>query len=221
MRMNKIRDMRNRSSMRMRDGRNPYGSQGGYVVSERRDRDYGRMADYGISPEYGSRHFDMPYSQPIYARNRDFGERDYEYNRNYPRDYSNVRRVGNFEYDTYYGGERDFATGEYKLSSRELMEWAKDLLQEVKPELKQHFEMSNFERRVKEMGIEPREYSLEELYVATLMAETDYEKTMTKYGINGLDTAIYLAKDWLEDDDSDLRYGEKLGSYYFNVVCID
>lgn len=94
-------------------------------------------------------------------------------------------------------------------------------LQEVKPELKQHFEMSNFERRVKEMGIEPREYSLEELYVATLMAETDYENTMTKYGINGLDTAIYLAKDWLEDDDSDLRYGEKLGSYYFNVVCID
>lgn len=81
--------------------------------------------------------------------------------------------------------------------------------------------MSNFERRVKEMGIEPREYSLEELYVATLMAETDYENTMTKYGINGLDAAILLAKDWLEDDDSDLRYGEKLGSYYFNVVCID
>ena len=214
MRSDRIRDMRYRS-MRMRDGRNPYGSRGGYVVSDKRGRDYGRMDDYGRTPEYRTEYPDMAYSRSRVERNRDYGERDYEYDR----DYGDVRRVGNFEYDTYYDG-RDYG-GEYKLSSRELREWSRDLLDEVKPEHRQSFEKENFERKVREMGIEPREYSMEELYVATLMAETDYAKTLTKYGINNIDTAISLAKDWLEDDDVDMRYGEKLGAYYFNVVCVE
>ena len=150
-------------------------------------------------------------------RDRDYGERDYEYDR----DYGDVRRVGNFEYDTYYGYGRDYASGEYKLSSRELKEWARDLLDEVKPEHRQSFEKENFERKAREMGIEPREYSMEELYLVTLMMETDHDKTLTKYGINNIDTAICLARDWLEDDDVDMRYGEKLGAYYFNVVCVE
>ena len=214
MRMDRIRDMRSRS-MRMRDGRNPYGSRGGYVVSDKRGRDYGKMDDYGRTPEYRTEYPDTAYSRSRMSRTRDYGERDYEYDR----DYGDVRRVGNFEYDTYYDG-RDYG-GEYKLSSRELKEWARDLLDEVKSEQRQSFEKENFERKVREMGIEPREYSMEELYVATLMAETDYAKTLTKYGINNLDTAISLAKDWLEDDDVDMRYGEKLGAYYFNVVCVE
>ena len=37
MRSDRIRDMRSRG-MRMRDGRNPYGSKGGYVVSDKRGR---------------------------------------------------------------------------------------------------------------------------------------------------------------------------------------
>ena len=53
------------------------------------------------------------------------------------------------------------------------------------------------------------------------MIETDYAKTLTKYGINNIDIAISLAKDWLEDDDTDMQYGEKLGAYYFNVVCVE
>ena len=57
--------------------------------------------------------------------------------------------------------------------------------------------------------------------MTALMMETDYGKTLTKYGINNIDTAISLAKDWLEDDDVDMRYGEKLGAYYFNVVCVE
>lgn len=80
---------------------------------------------------------------------------------------------------------------------------------------------THFERKAREMGIEPREYSMEELYLVTLMIETDYAKTLTKYGINNIDIAISLAKDWLEDDDTDMQYGEKLGAYYFNVVCVE
>ena len=214
MRMDRIRDMRSRG-MRMRDGRNPYGSRGGYVVSDRRGRDYGRMDDYGRTSEYRTEYPDMAYSRSRMSRTRDYGERDYEYDR----DYGDVRRIGNFEYDTYYDG-RDYG-GEYKLSSRELKEWARDLLDEVKSEQRQSFEKENFERKVREMGIEPREYSMEELYVATLMAETDFGDTLSKYGINNIDVAICLGRDFLKDDDVDMRYGEKLGAYYFNVVCVE
>lgn len=214
MRMDRIRDMRSRG-MRMRDGRNPYGSRGGYVVSSRRGRDYGRMDDYGRTAEYRTEYPDMAYSRSRMSRTRDYGERDYEYDR----DYGDVRRVGNFEYDTYYDG-RDYG-GEYKLSSRELKEWSRDLLDEIKPEHRQSFEKENFERKVRELGIEPREYSMEELYVTTLMMESDYGQTMSKYGINNLDVMICLAKDFLEDPDSDLRFGDKLAAYCMNVACVD
>lgn len=214
MRMDRIRDMRSRG-MRMRDGRNPYGSRGGYVVSSRRGRDYGRMDDYGRTAEYRTEYPDMAYSRSRMSRTRDYGERDYEYDR----DYGDVSRVGSFEYDTYYDG-RDYG-GEYKLSSRELKEWSRDLLDEIKPEHRQSFEKENFERKVRELGIEPREYSMEELYVTTLMMESDYGQTMSKYGINNLDVMICLAKDFLEDPDSDLRFGDKLAAYCMNVACVD
>ena len=214
MRMDRIRDMRSRS-MRMRDGRNPYGSRGGYVVSDKRSRDYGRMDDYGRTSEYRTEYPDMAYSRSRMSRTRDYGERDYEYDR----DYGDVSRVGSFEYDTYYDG-RDYG-GEYKLSSRELKEWSRDLLDEIKPEHRQSFEKENFERKVRELGIEPREYSMEELYVTTLMMESDYGQTMSKYGINNLDVMICLAKDFLEDPDSDLRFGDKLAAYCMNVAFVD
>lgn len=213
MRSDRIRDMRSRG-MRIRDGRNPYGSRGGYVVSDKRGRDYGRLDDYGRTAEYRTEYPDMAYRSRM-SRTRDYGERDYEWDR----DYGDVRRVGNFEYDTYYDG-RDYGS-EYRLSSRELKEWSKDLLDEIKPEYKQSFEKEKFEKRIREMGIEPREYSIEDLYVATLMIETDFGKTLTKYGLNNLDVVISMAKDWLEDDDVDMRYGEKLGAYYFNIVCVE
>lgn len=70
--------------MTMRDGRNPYGSRGGYVVSSRRGRrsrrdrgmDYGYdRGDYrGGDYEYGSRRSDRAYSGQDSAR----GRRDYE-----------------------------------------------------------------------------------------------------------------------------------------------
>lgn len=193
-------------------------------------RDYGRMADYGRSAEYRPEYLNSTHSMPHYERARDYGERDYERSRDYGGD---VRRVGNFEYDTYYGGgregdygydyygmDRDYGDSD-RLTSRELKDWARDLMDEIAPEHKATFDRANFEKRAREMGLDGKEYSLEELYVATLMVETDYGDTLKKYGINNLDAAMCLAKDFLEDRDSDLRYGDKLGAYYFNVVCIE
>ena len=216
MRMERMRDMRSRR-LGMRDGRNPYGSRGGYVVGSRRGRDYGRMGDYGRVSEYSSKHSDMSHSRPIDERDWDYGERDYEWNRDYRGD---VRRVGNFEYDTYYGDGRDYGYDD-RLTSRELKEWSRDLLDEIKPEYRAMFDKSAFEKRAREIGIEGKEYSMEELYVTTLMMESDYGQTMSKYGINNLDVMIFLAKDFLEDPDSDLRFGDKLAAYYMNVACVD
>lgn len=216
MRMERMRDMRSRR-LGMRDGRNPYGSRGGYVVSSRRGRDYGRMGDYGRVSEYSSKHSDMSHSRPMDERDWDYGERDYEWNRDYRGD---VRRVGNFEYDTYYGDGRDYGYDD-RLTSRELKEWSRDLLDEIKPEHRAMFDKYAFEKRAREMGLEGKEYSMEELYVTTLMMESDYGQTMSKYGINNLDVMIFMAKDFLEDPDSDLRFGDKLAAYYMNVACVD
>lgn len=213
MRDYRMRDMRSRRSMRMRDGRNPYGSRGGYVVSDKRGIDYGRMADYARSPEYARQYNNFSNTRPDYAMDRDYGERDYYHDRDY-----GIRRVGEFQYDTIYGDE-DY--GFERLTSRELKEWARDLLDEIKPEHKIMFDKSNFEKRAREMGLDGKEFSMEELYVATLMMETDYGQTMAKYGANNLDAMICLAKDFLQDPDSDLRFGEKLASYCFNVACIE
>lgn len=65
-----------RDYLMMRDGRNPYGSRGGYVRDSRRggyDRNY---RDYGDA-EYDARRSDYAYSQQDNAR----GRRDYEYDR--------------------------------------------------------------------------------------------------------------------------------------------
>jgi hypothetical protein len=125
--------------MARRDGRNPYGSRGGYVVSSRRDRARGMdyaydRGDYrGGNYEYGSRRGDMAYSQQDMER----GRRDYEYTGqprmdyeydmrgNYDmarggRDMHYGRGQGNFQpveamgyFTGYYGGGQDMARRDY------------------------------------------------------------------------------------------------------------
>lgn len=114
---------------RMRDGRNPYGSRGGYVVSSRRGRrdrgmDYGYGRDYrGGDMEYSSRQGDRAYSQQDYER----GRRDYEQSGQPDmarRDYADMRdmhHMGRNEmyrpveamgyFTGYYGGGQDMARG--------------------------------------------------------------------------------------------------------------
>ena len=57
MRYRRMKEWLERQDQRGRDMRNPYGSRGGYVVSDRRRmRDYasGRMADYVYDREHGA-----------------------------------------------------------------------------------------------------------------------------------------------------------------------
>lgn len=193
--------MRNSRGQFMRDGRNPYGSRGGYITSRdprRRDREYREL-----------REDEHEYLGPEYP-NRD-RERMRDGHHMYP--FELMGRVGYEEevYDPYY---RDYRGAEM-LSDRDLMDWSKRLLAEVEEKDKAFFKYENIEKKAKEMGIQFDKFSFDEFYTTVLMMFTDYCKTL---GTANLDIYLRLAKDWLCDDDVAMRYGEKLASYYDYVV---
>jgi len=197
------RDMRSR---RMRDMRR-----------ERR-RDYA-MGSRRMSRdrEHYSRGSDMSYPRyedEAYRRNSQY---DREYDRNYDYRYGDIDYRGRRDYrrgrDYRYDYGYDYADG---LDDEELMEWSKELLEGVEPNMKQYFTKEAFERKVKDMGINYDKYDFSELYTTTLMLYDDYKKTL---GTGSIDIYIRLAKDWLEDEDAEVKYGEKLATYYDEIVC--
>ena len=113
--------------------------------------------------------------------------------------------------DRGYDGEYD---GDY-LEDEDLMEWSKELLDEVEEKDKPYFSKENMERKAKEMGIEFKEFTFPELYTTALMMYTDYNKTLRTAN---MDLYVRLAKDWLCDEDAEVQYGEKLAAYYESIV---
>lgn len=224
---------------RMTDGRNPYGSEGGYVVSRRvrGDRRMGR--DY--ANDYPNRYSDSENQrlnnqrEESYMRGREYdghyepieimgrfngyygGAEDYargmrEQDYNYGRDY------GYMPYPPYmmdYGYGRDYAQGEKYLSDKDLKMWADKLMRDVEEKDKQFLSRENIRKRADEMGIKFDKYSFEEFYVTVLMKYTDHCKTL---GTANMDIYLKLAKDFFEDPDTAVRYGEKLAAYYDYIV---
>lgn len=185
----------------MRDMRNPYGSEGGYVTSTRR-RDYLMYDDMPKYQEDMRDYYDGTDYGYDYARNR---RRDYEYSR------ANRRRDYGYDYGYDYGEDE-------MLSDEELMEWSKELMQEVEPKDKAFFSKDNIKKRAETMNIKFNEFTPEEFYTTTLMVYTDYKDAL---GTTNLDVYLPIAKSWLMDKDSDIQGGEKLAAYYYYVVCAD
>lgn len=222
---------------RMTDGRNPYGSEGGYVVSRRvrGDRRMGR--DY--ANDYPNRYSDSENQrlnsqrEEDYARGRGYdghyepieimgrfngyygGAEDYARG---GRDYNYGRDYGYMPYPPYmmdYGYGRDYAQGEKYLSDKDLKMWADKLMRDVEEKDKQFLSRENIRKRADEMGIKFDKYSFEEFYVVVLMKYTDHCKTL---GTANMDIYLKLAKDFFEDPDTAVRYGEKLAAYYDYIV---
>ena len=269
------RGSRLRDYLMRRDGRNPYGSEGGYVTSRRSRRDRGMdYADYrrdyrGGDYEYGSRRSDMAYSEQDMARGRrdyeSMGQSDMAYDNmdmrrrrnsrgqymsdrtyenemdgHYPMSqgstYYPIEAMGRFtgywgepEGDYARGGRYDMRSrydygydyaGDYgeKLTKEELEEWKKKLLKEVDEKEKQFFTKEHIGQKARQMGVEMKDYNEEELVVTTAMVYTDYCKTAKKYIGNNMDFFIEIARDWLEDKDSELKGGEKLAVYYDCII---
>ena len=232
---------------RMTDGRNPYGSEGGYVVSRRARGDRRMGRDY--ANDYPNRYSDSENQrlnnqrEESYMRGREYDghyepieimgrfngyyggvedyargmrEQDYNYGRDY--NYDRGRDYGYMPYPPYmmdYGYGRDYAQGEKYLSDKDLKMWADKLMRDVEEKDKQFLSRENIRKRADEMGIKFEKYSFEEFYVVVLMKYTYHCKTL---GTANMDIYLKLAKDFFEDPDTALRYGEKLAAYYYDIV---
>lgn len=139
-----------------------------------------------------------------YGYRNDMRGRDYGYpmyGQHYPPyDYG-------YPYDDY---------GDYgeTLSEKELDHWCKKLTKELDDQEKQMFHKDTIAQKAKSMGMQMQGFGEKELEVATLMAYTDYKRTIGK----NPDMAIRLAYDWLTDDDVAVKGAEKLAVYYDDIV---
>lgn len=170
------RDRARRDSRR--DGRNPYGSRGGYVRDSRR-------GDYG---DYRDRDYDRDYRDRGRDRDRDYGD----YRRD--RDYDDFNDMDYAEMDE-----------EYK---EELEEWCKELKKQVRNPIPK----SEILGKADQMGVRFDKYDEKEFLTTVMMLMTDFPN------IGQPETYIAMAKQWLEDKDSELTGSEKLAAYYYTIV---
>lgn len=242
------------------DGRNPYGSEGGYVSSRPRRRDMARRRRRdGLMMDDMRRYEDgeSDYTLDQMTRQRQpmehdpytpYGYYDYGYESDYARggnsgrgrggrdghDVYPVEFMGKFAMPSRYdyarrremdmrrgGSYSGYYTGDYagdygeRLTREELHKWAKNLESEIEEKDRGIFSKENILKKAREMGIKFNEISEEEFYVTTLMMLTDYCKTL---GTANMELYLKLAKDWLWDDDAEVKYGEKLAVYHDNIV---
>jgi hypothetical protein len=92
------------------------------------------------------------------------------------------------------------------------------LKSKLDPKDKEMFTKEKVMKKAESMGIPFEDFSEEELYLTTLMMYTDYNKTL---GSANLDIYMKLAKDWLMDDDVEVKGSEKLAKYYDEIVMGD
>lgn len=236
----------------MRDGRNPYGSRGGYVVSSRgrgRDRasedmargrgrgrgrggamyggsDYnygsgaggysgserGGQSDYRDYAEYDYGNYNMDYEQSG-QYSRDYG---YGNDGHYGKRYFPVEAMGTFS--GYYGMEdEDYGyDGSYKLSSKDIKKWEKEL-ENADGTKGKKWDTDQIRQVAQQHGIRFDEYSPELLTAIANMLYSDYCKVL------GSDMMLYvkMAKAFLEDDDFEGEPEEKAMLYYKCIVSKD
>lgn len=217
-----------------RDGRNPYGSRGGYVDS-RSGRDYRDREDMRYDRNYRQ---DMRSGNDYRGRNdyaeydsrqdyRDYAEHDmqsdymdYEQRRQYDRDYADMRGsrsgyrpVEAMGYFSGYAGGQDYYDGHNKLSKKDIKKWEKSL-ENADGTRGKKYEVEQIEQVAKQHGIRFEEYSPEVFTMVVNMMYADYCKVL------GSDMMIYvkLAKAFLEDDDFDGEPEEKIMLYYKCIV---
>lgn len=182
------------------DMRNPYGSRGGYVNSTKRDRNMGSEYPY---TERDSRYNDRKY--PYYMAERS----DMGYQR-----YGEPFRP--MEFDIYGGIMPRYVDSNFDGSYEEkeweehLENWCKDLKRYDK------FGMSKDEiiSQARQMGVEFRNFTEKEFLTTYYMLMSDYTMDM----LNSPQAYMIMAKDFLNDEDSYLKGGDKLCAYYYEVV---
>lgn len=201
-----------------RRNRNPYGSRGGYIDS-RRDYAGRRMGMGPRGRDYGQTPFEQMQERNRYDMNRDYDYNDYADYNDYEMDYNDY---GDYDYNDYgMDYERDYRRGDRrdygsnKLEKEDYQEWIGKLMEEVDHKDSEMFKKEKIMQKAQELGIKPEGFTMDDLYLTTIMMYTDYYKTL---GNANISIYVKLAKDWLMDKDVSVKGSEKLASYYENIV---
>lgn len=222
-----LRDRANRRVMSQRDGRNPYGSRGGYVSSSRRGRDRAYMnydmargnrgRDKEMDMEYDYAKYDSRYDSR-YNSDRRGQDGHYPYQqygeRNRPMDYEmygyGIGGIRPMNYDYGYDYGYDYASEDMEQEWKEhLKKWCEELKRYDRFNMPKDQVIQN----ARQMGATFKDYNEDEFYTTYLMIVSDYKKSISDPHI-----AILQAQEWLEDDDSKLNGAEKLSAYYYEVI---
>lgn len=221
-----LQDKANRRSMR--DGRNPYGSRGGYVSSRkgRRGRD---RANYNYDMNMDNRGNDYR----GYDRNMDYGndyaKYDSRYDSRYDREYRNQDgHYPNERYREYYrpmdyemygiGGIRPmYHDGMYDYAKEDMEKEYKEDLHEWIEKLKKKDRFGLTKDQVvdkgKQMGVRYDKFNEMEFYAVYLMLVSDFKQVS-----NDPHYYLALAKEWLEDDDVEMKGSDKVCAYLYSIV---
>lgn len=193
-------------------GDTPFEIRRGYSMQDR-EMDYARGRGRDREMDYDE---DMDYARGGRGGGRGRGrDRAMDYAGDYARGGRGRDRGMDYGYD--YRGDygMDYGEGDYKLEKQDIEEWTKKLMKGIDDKEKEMFQKEKVLNKAKEMGVKFEDFTPEEFYVTVLMVYTDYCKTL---GSANIDLYLRLAKDWLMDDDVEMKYSEKLASYYDNVV---
>lgn len=162
---------------------------------------------------------------PYGAKGGYIRDSDYYYDDRRTRDYEYDGRGRRYEIEAYdrERSDYDFRGGDMRrdyhrsgpLSDDELEKWAKKLNDNIEDKHKQFFKIDHIISKAEQLGVRFDKFTPDELYVTTLMMFTDYKDALNT--VNA-DTYIKLAKLWLCDEDSSVKYGEKLKAYYENII---
>lgn len=204
-----VKDMLMAQSRRGGDGRNPYGSRGGYVTSRSPRRDRG-MDDYGM-PKGDYRRGGMPpmrdyddYDMRGDMRGRDYA--DYEMHDMRGRDYA--------DYGMDYG-MRDYGEMEYgKMSHKDIENWKRHM-KNKDGTMGEHFKKDQVHQASRQIGVNPEEYGNEHIFGLVMnMMYSDYCAVAKKFGLDRPDFYAELAKAFLNDKDFGGEPEEKVFLYY-------
>lgn len=141
-------------------------------------------------------YYGMP--QEDYGRGRDYGYPDMRGRRDYGYDYG-------YDYGDY---------GEDALSKEELKEWEHKLMGELDEREKQMFKKEVIIPKFKQMGIEMKDFTEDELYVFTLAKYLDHKHSIGQ----NVDLSIRIAKDNLCDQDIAYQGSMYLMKYFDTFV---
>lgn len=202
------RYLEDRAMRRGRDGRNPYGRKGGYELSERyrrkeRERDRSMGSEY-----YYPRYDDRNYSE----YDSKYPMEDYHYTSEQHREH--YRPVEYQMYGSMRPRYEDYASGDVeKKWEEDLEKWCKELKKYDK------FNMPKEEilNQAHQMGVRFEDFDEKEFLTTYYMMMSDYKMDM----LNSPQAYMIMAKDFLDDKDSDLKGSEKLCAYYYEIVKAD